>query len=182
MFNINKISCDRNSGMHICICPCNSQRDAEYLVAKYIGISRMLSPSGNMYHRGTDAYIEAYLYDDVAKIAKYINANYFTPPLNISVFWGIHKDGLQSQWCIGFNFPPQQTQKLIEILNTQGPLIIANNNPQNWQDTNGNSYSIVMLTGITEHELSEKLQEGAKLCLNTIENVTARKLTIHTIH
>lgn len=46
MFDINNISFDRHSGMHICICPCDSPHDAEYLVAKYIGISRMFSISG----------------------------------------------------------------------------------------------------------------------------------------
>lgn len=73
MFDINNISFDRHSGMHICICPCDSPHDAEYLVAKYIGISRMFSISGQMYHRGSKAYIEAYSYDEVVRIANYIN-------------------------------------------------------------------------------------------------------------
>lgn len=73
MFDINRILYDHNSGMHICICPCTSPQDAEYLVAKYIGISRMFSISGSMYHKGSDAHIEAYSYDEVVRIANYIN-------------------------------------------------------------------------------------------------------------
>lgn len=73
MFDINRILYDHNSEMHICICPCNSPHDAEYLVAKYIGISRMFSISGSMYYKGSDAYIEAYSYDEVVRIANYIN-------------------------------------------------------------------------------------------------------------
>lgn len=77
MFDINNIQYDRNSEMHICICQCDSPHDAEYLVAKYIGISRMFSMSGQMYHSGSNAYIEAYYPNEVAKIARYINADYF---------------------------------------------------------------------------------------------------------
>lgn len=73
MFDINQISCDPNSGMHICSCPCNSPQDAKYLVASCIHISRMLSMSGNMYIKGSIAYIEAYLPDDVIRIANCIN-------------------------------------------------------------------------------------------------------------
>ena len=46
----------------------------------------MFSISGQMYHRGANAYIEACLSNDVAKIASYINANYFMPPLDIYMY------------------------------------------------------------------------------------------------
>ena len=100
MFDINKISRNRNSGMHICIYPCNSPQDAEYLVAKHIDVSRMFSPSGSMYPRGANASIEAYLLDDVVRIASYINTNYFMPPLDVYIFYGNNKTGLQSRWCV----------------------------------------------------------------------------------
>lgn len=179
MFDINNISFDRNSGMHICICPCDSPHDAEYLVAKYIGISRMFSISGQMYHRGSNAYIEAYLYNDVAKIASYINANYFLPPLDVYVFYGSSQNGLESRWCIGLNIT--NASQLIDLLNRQGPLINADKSPQNWSDKNGVSYSVVMLTGILKQEQSEGLEKSVNLCLTAIQNITARKFTVHTI-
>lgn len=179
MFDINNISFDLNSGMHTCICPCDSPHDAEYMVAKYIGISRMFSISGQMYHRGSNAYIEAYLSNDVAKIASYINANYFMPPLDIYVFYGSSQKGLESRWCVGLDIT--NASQLIGLLNRQGPLINADNSPQSWFDKNGTSYSVVMLTGVLEQEQSEELEKRVKLCLSAIQNVTARKLTVHTI-
>ncbi len=179
MFDINNISSDRNSGMHICICPCDSPHDAEYLVAKYIGISRMFSISGQMYHRGSNAYIEAYLYNDVAKIASYINANYFMPPLDVYVFYGSNQNGLDSRWCVGLD--TTNASQLIDLLNRQGPLISADNSPHDWSDKNGASYSVVMLTGVLEQEQSEELEKRVNLCITTIQNVTARKLSVHTI-
>lgn len=179
MFDINKILCDRNSGMHICICPCNSPHDAEYLVAKYIDISRMFSMSGSMYHRGSDAYIEAYSHDEVVRIASYINANYFMPSLDLYVFYGRSQKGLQSRWCVGLDIT--NALQLIDLLNRQGPFINADNSPQNWIDKNGTSYSVVMLTGALKQEQSEELEKSVNLCFSAIQNVTARKLTVHTV-
>ncbi len=181
MFDINNILSDRNSGMHICICPCDSPHDAEYLVAKYIGISRMFSISGQMYHRGSNAYIEAYLYNDVAKIASYINANYFMPPLDVYVFYGSSQKGLESRWCVGFDYPQKQVSNIINLLNNGQKPVIADNNPKNWHDKNGNSYSVVMLTGIMDLEPSEELQKRVNLCLNTIRDVTDRNLNPITV-
>lgn len=152
MFDINNISFDRNSGMHICICPCNSPHDAECLVAKYIGISRMFSISGQMYHRGSNAYIEAYLSNDVAKIASHINANHFIPSLDVYVFYGNNQKGLESRWCVGLDIT--NPSQLIDLLNRQGPLINADNSPQSWFDKDGTSYSVVMLTRVLEQAMS----------------------------
>lgn len=99
--------------------------------------------------------------------------------LDVYIFYGSSQKDLQSRWCVGFN--SSNASQLIDLLNTQGPFIIADKNPKNWQDKNGKSYSIVMLTGIMEHEPSEELIKGAKLCLTAIQNVTTRKLTVHTI-
>ncbi len=179
MFDINNISFDCNSEMHICICPCNSPQNAEYLVAKYLRISRMLSITGNMYRKGANAYIEAYLYNDVAKIASYINANYFMPPLDVYVFYGSSQNGLENRWCVGLDIT--NASQLIDLLNRQGPLINADSSPQNWSDKNGVSYSVVMLTGILKQEQSEELEKSVNLCLTAIHNITARKFTVHTI-
>ncbi len=179
MFDINRISYDHNSGMHICICPCTSPQDAEYLVAKYIGVSRMFSISGQMYHRGSNAYIEAYLPDDVAKIASYINANYFMPPLDVYVFYGSSQKGLDSRWCVGFDYP--QAAQIINLLNTQIRLANADKDSMSWRDKNGKSYSVVMLTGIMGSEPSGELQKRGDLCLAAIQKVTARGLSVHTI-
>lgn len=179
MFDVDRIQYDHKTGMHICICPCNTQQDAEYLVAKYIGVSRMLSPSGQMYYRGSNAYIEAYLPNDVAQIASYINANYFMPPLDVYVFYGSRKKDLKSRWCVGLDVA--DSSLLIDLLNRQGPLINADNAPQNWHDKNGTSYSVVMLTGVFGQEPSDQLEERVRLCLSAIQKVTARKLTVHTI-
>lgn len=48
-------------------------------------------------------------------------------------------------------------------------------------DKNGVSYSVVMLTGILKQEQSEELEKSVNLRLPAIQNVTARKLTVHTI-
>lgn len=179
MFDVNDIKYNKLTEQYICYCQRDSQQDAEYLVAKYIPISRRLSMTGNMYNKGSVAYIEAYLYDDVVKIANYINANCFMPPLNAYVFYGSNQKGLESRWCVGLDIT--NATKLIDLLNRQGSLINADNSPQNWFDKNGTSYSVVMLTGVLEQEQSEELEKRVNLCLTAIQNVTARKLSVHTI-
>lgn len=118
---------------------------------------------------------------DVTKwIANQINNAYFMPPLNVYVFYG-SSQGLKSRWCVGFDYPQEQVSNIINLLNNGQKPIIADNNPRNWQDKNGISYSIVMLTGITEHEPSEELQRRVSLCLNTIRDATARNLNPITV-
>lgn len=73
MFDTNNISQDQRTGQYICSCKCSSSQDAKYIVASYIAISRMFSISGNMYDKGPVAYIEAGSYDEVARIANYVN-------------------------------------------------------------------------------------------------------------
>lgn len=73
MFDIENIIPDPRTKQYICSCRCSSPQNAEYLVASYIGISRMFSMSGSMYSQGPVAYIEAGSYDEVTHIAAYIN-------------------------------------------------------------------------------------------------------------
>ena len=41
MFDINKVSYDFKTGLHICSCQCNSSQEAEELCVRYIALSRM---------------------------------------------------------------------------------------------------------------------------------------------
>jgi hypothetical protein len=132
-----------------------------------------------MFTRGTTAFIEAYSANDVKQIADIINTNYFMPPLDVYVFYGRSQKDLQSRWCVGLDIT--NASQLINLLNRQGPLINADNSPQNWFDKNGTSYSVVMLTGVLEQKQTEELEKRVNLCLSAIQNVTARKLTVHTI-
>lgn len=75
MFDINKVSYDFKTGLHICSCQCNSSQEAEELCVRYIALSRM-APSGCMFSRETTTFIEAYSANDVYYIASYINANF----------------------------------------------------------------------------------------------------------
>lgn len=73
MFNINDIQYNQRSGQYTCSCKCKSSQDAEILVASYNHISKMLSMSGEMFQRGSVAYIGAGTREDVYRIAERIN-------------------------------------------------------------------------------------------------------------
>lgn len=73
MFDVENIIFDPRTQQYTCSCQCSSPQGAEYLVASYIGISRMFSISGSMYNQGPIAYIEAGSYDEITHIADYIN-------------------------------------------------------------------------------------------------------------
>lgn len=103
------------------------------------------------------------------------------PPLDIYVFYGNSQKDLESRRCAGFNYPQEQVSNIINLLNNGQKPVIADNNPENWQDKNGKSYSIVMLTGIMEYEPSKELQKRADLCLSTINDATARNLNPITV-
>lgn len=77
MFDINKISCNRETGQYICICQCASPNDADYICAKYLGISRQFDIAGEIYTRGSAVIIGASNERAVANIANYINTDYF---------------------------------------------------------------------------------------------------------
>ena len=74
MFNIENIKQNPNTKQWICCCKCDSSQAAENLVASNLNISRMLSMSGEMFHRGSTAYIGAGVREDVIKIAEHIKS------------------------------------------------------------------------------------------------------------
>ena len=132
--------------------------------------------NGEMFHDGNIAYIGAGTANDVRRIADRINANYFMPPLDVYVFYGSSQKGLQSRWCVGFNYPQEQVYNITNLLNNGQKPVIADKDPQSWKDKHGNSYSIVMLTSVAEHKLSEECKKQVNLCLDIITNITGRKL------
>lgn len=73
MFDINNIQYNQASGQYTCCCQCNSPQGAEFLVASCTHISKMLSMSGEMFCRGSAAYIGAGTREDVYRIAVCIN-------------------------------------------------------------------------------------------------------------
>lgn len=139
--------------------------------------------SGEMFPDGNIAYIGAGTINDVRRIADRINANYFMPPLNVYIFYGSSQKGLESRWCVGLNIT--NASQLIDLLNRQGPLINADNSPQSWFDKNGTSYSVVMHTGVKEHQPTEEtaklLNQRVNSCLEAISNTTFRKFKLITI-
>lgn len=179
MFDIKMISYNKTTGQYTCSCQCSSPSDAKELCAKYISISRMVS-AGEMYQSGSTAIIGAGSADDVQKVANVINANHFMPPLDVYVFYGSNERGLQSRWCVGFDFP--QASHLIDILNTQGSFINADKNPKSWQDIHGKTYSVILLSGVIEQEPSaEELNDRVNRCLTAIVNVTFRRINLITV-
>lgn len=179
MFDIDNIQYNSNTKQFLCSCQCNSSQDAEYICAKYIMIARTFDTVGELYNKGSIAIIGATSKKAAQTIASYINANYFMPPLDVYVFYGSSQKGLQSRWCIGFNHP--NANRLTEALNTQGPLIIADRDSQTWKNRDGKSYSVVLLSGVLEPTLSPESEQRITLCLNAIQNVTARKINVHTV-
>ncbi len=182
MFDTNKIPYNQETGQYICICQCGSDKDADYICAKYLGISRQLDITGNIYTRGSAVIISASNQKAVSNIASYINANYFMPPLDVYVFYGSSQKGLDSRWCVGFNFPQTQVTQIIDWLNTQIRFANADKDPMSWHDKNGNSYSIVMLIGIMDERLTagttELFNKRVSLCLDAISNATFRQLNL----
>ena len=135
--------------------------------------------SGEMFPDRNIAYIGAGTAEDVCRIAQGINANYFMPPLDVYVFYGSSQKGLESRWCVGFNDP--NANCLIEMLTIQDRFVFVDSVPQSWITKNGNSYSVVLYTGVTEPQLAKEtvkqlLVQRVNSCLNAIFNTTFRKL------
>lgn len=53
--------------------------------------------------------------------------------------------------------------------------------PTEHSSTGGKSYSVVLLSGVLEPTLSPESEQRITLCLNAIQNVTARKINVHTV-
>ena len=75
MFDITNIQYNSTTKQYTCCCQCDSPHDAENLVAGNIYLARMLSMSGEMFSRGSTAYIGAGIKEDVLNIANAINSN-----------------------------------------------------------------------------------------------------------
>lgn len=182
MFNINDISRNPVTGQFICNCNTGSSTTATDIQARYLGsVRERFNFTAEIGVKGPVVTIASNSPDTTKWIADQINNAYFMPPLDIYVFYGSSHKGLPSRWCVGFDYPQAQVAQLIDFLNTQVRLANADKDPSSWYDKNGASYSVVMLTGIMEHEPSEELKKRVNLCLDTIRDVTARTLTVHTI-
>lgn len=181
MFDINDISRNLVTGQYTCSCNVGSSSIAKDIQAHYLmSINERFNFTAEIGIDGSIVTIASNSPDVTKWIANQINNAYFMPPLDVYVFYG-SSQGLKSRWCVGFDYPQEQVSNIINLLNNGQKPIIADNNPRNWQDKNGISYSIVMLTGITEHEPSEELQRRVSLCLNTIRDATARNLNPITV-
>lgn len=181
MFDINKISRNPVTEQFTCSCNTGSSTMATDIQARYLGsVRERFGFTTEIGIKGSIVTISSNSPDITKRIAVQINKGYFMPPLDVYVFYGSSQKGLPSRWCVGLDIT--NASQLIDLLNRQGPLINADNSPQSWFDKNGTSYSVVMLTGVLEQEQSEELEKRVNLCLSAIQNVTARKLTVHTIH
>lgn len=175
MFDINNISYNQRTAQYACSFQCNSSSDAEYICGKYIMIARTYNIIGTIFNRGATVIIESPSENAVIKIAQYINANYFMPPLDVFVFYGTNRNGVASRWCVGFDFP--NASNLIDLLNIQGRFSHVDRDSKSWYDKNGRSYSIVMLTAAMERDSPrENIKKQVDNCLTAIQNVTARQL------
>ncbi len=183
MFDIEHIY--ENLGQYICCCQCDSLQDAEFICAKYSTLPKKFDIVGEIFPKGSTAIIGASHPTATVNIASYINANYFMPPLDIYVFYGSSQKGLESRWCVGFDYPQEQVSNIINSLNNGQKPVFADKDPESWKDKNGYSYSVVMLTGVMEPEPTEDTLElfdqRVFICFNTITNTTLRKLTVNTI-
>ena len=179
MFDTNNISYNQISMQYVCSCNANSSKIAQEIQARYLmAIRQQFGFTTEIGIDGPIVTISSYKPDIIKYIANQINKEYFIPPLNVYIFYGNNKKGLESRWCVGFNFP--YSKQLIDTLNSQNRFINADQNSQNWKDKNGNSYPIVILTGIMESEITEEItklfNDRITICLNSIENSTSRKV------
>lgn len=179
MFDIDNIQYNPDTMQYTCCCQCNSSQDAEYICAKYLMVARTFDTVGELYSRGATAIIGATNVKAAQNIAYYINANFFMPPLNIYVFYGSSRKGLTDRWCIGFNHP--NSSHLIEMLNIQHSLVIADKEPQGWVTAEGNSYSVILLPGVINPKPTQELNQRVIICLEAIQKVTFRKLNPITL-
>lgn len=187
MFDIKKIKQNPNTKQWTCSCKCDSPQDAESICANYINKARIIANEfeavADLHSKGSTVTIEASNEITVFKIANFINANAFMPPLDVYVFYGTHGINFPNMWCVGFDFP--DSSRLINSLSMYNKTVIADNNPQNWQDKNGKTYSVVIPTGQKDKSPTGKeaklLDQRINLFLAAIQNTTFRKTKPITI-
>ena len=180
MFDINKISRNYLTGQFTCSCNTGSSKTATDIQARYLGpVREKFGFTTEIGIEGSIVTIASNSLDITKWIADQINKGYFMPPLEVYVFYGSSRKGLPARWCIGFNYP--DSEQLIDMLNIQNPLVIADKDPQSWVTANGQSYSVILLPGVLEAEPSENLEQKVNLCLQAIQTVTSRKLNPITL-
>lgn len=183
MFDINNIERNPLTGQFICSCNVGSYSIAQDIQAHYLMSVRERFGFTTEIGINESLVTIASNNPDITKwIAYQINNGYIKPPLDVFIFYGSRK-GLESRWCVGFD--SQDASNLIDQLNTQGPFVQADKDSKLWNDKNGKSYSVVMLTGIMEQKPTNEsiglLKKRVELCLNAIHNTTARRLNYTTI-
>lgn len=186
MFDINKILRNPVTEQFICSCNTDSSTIATDIQARYLGsVRERFNFTAEIGIQGSTVTIASNSPDVTKWIANQINNGYFMPPLDVYVFYGSSQKGLDSRWCVGFNFPQAQVTQIIDWLNTQIRFANADKDPMSWHDKNGNSYSIVMLIGIMDERLTagttELFNKRVNLCLDAISNATFRQLNLITI-
>ncbi len=182
MFDINKILRNPVTGQFTCSCNTGSSTIATDIQARYLGpVRERFGFTTEIGIQGSTVSIASNSPDITKWIADQINKGYFMPPLDVYVFYGSSQKSLQSRWCVGFDYPQEQVSSIINLLNNGQKPVVADKDSQSWKDSNGNSYSVVMLTGIMDPKPSEELQKRVNLCLNTIRDTTARNLNPITV-
>lgn len=96
--------------------------------------------------------------------------------LNVYVFYGRNKIGLTPRWCIGFDI--QAPNDIINRLNLIR-FVNADKNPENWITRDGNTYPVVLLTGIMDLHDFSSTNRGYIVCLNAIKEITQKELKIN---
>lgn len=67
------------------------------------------------------------------------------------------------------------------MLTIQNRFVVADKAPKSWVTADGQSYSVILLPGVLEAELSKELEQRVNLCLQAIQTVTFRKLNPITL-
>lgn len=180
MFNLNKISMDPITNQYLCHCNTDSSQTANEIKALYLmSVRENYGFTSEIRTEGTIVSIASPSFDATRCIAQQINTDYFMPPLDVYIFYGYSQKGLASRWCVGFNHP--DANHVIEALNIQGSLVIADKDSQNWKTKDGNFYSVVLLSKVLEIKQYSKFEQRVNLYLRAIQNVTARKLNIQVL-
>lgn len=179
MFNTNNISYNNLTGQYICSCIIGSAETVQNIQTDY-PIFVQEGSGFTIKIDGSAVTIASSNQNIVRKVANQINNSYFEPPLDVFVFYGYSKKGLESRWCVGFNDP--DASNLIKLINTQDRFVQADKASMLWTDNSGRSYSIVMPTSVKESDPPrESINRQVNACLTVIKKVTFRKLNTITI-
>lgn len=184
MFDINDIQIHPITQQCTCSCDVGSSSTAKEIHADYlIFVRNKTNFTAEIKIEEDTVTIASNLPNTTKWIANYINKNFFMPPLDVYVFYGTHGINFPNMWCVGFDFP--DSSRLINSLSMYNKTVIADNNPQNWQDKNGKTYSVVIPTGQKDKSPTGKeaklLDQRVNLFLAAIQYTTFRKTKPITI-